>query len=709
MAKGEKPAAERARMYARRMPAKFLHFLREASPGLFANFCLSILIVIRPVSSWVGRFSFLSVAYLHLFFYPAATLTIGAQIETVVLCTLGAAIGLGLSFLAVWGAIELHGDQTTSAYLTHDSRAVVGVALSVIAFATAFIQSSLPRLRQPARIALFDAIWCLTAQHTVLSGSIFLELFIPALFAAVVSLIASFLFFPQTSNRTLAVLLVRQLDELDQAITKGVQAFLLKDHKAAKESTALQEEMLSRLSQIRSRFRETTYELTYSRVRTQEYQRMVPVLEHMQGWISCGFPLHKLKVIVEDPPASSMTATSSAEASSSDESSQEGQEQEQERERPEAPISKDSETVASLKPIMVSLLEAIRASLRIARDNTELTLGYHLSKDRDGRWTTKIVASSLLGLFGDVSSEEKASAIAERGFLACRMKLNQTIDAAKANLKTCTLHLVDPFLSEFAHTSATVGNEKKGTEAAEVTYASGLLVTSLLELAQECATLLRLSQAHLHMRRSQPHRRLQLPALSIGTWLGSEEGRRDNLYTLISDRSMLHRTVSRNSGTAAEGAEVDAELDELYAHNAQVTPTGAGVPTAHAHSSRTAQVEEPLHFWHAATRRPVVMRVRFVVSRVVRWVRHSKDLRFALKMAVGLALLTLPAWLPGSPRGWFLDNRAQCEWGGSCRLYITTSFRRLTPPCSQGSLSRTHGSSRHPTLQLSKPASGVCE
>lgn len=62
---------------------------------------------------------------------------------------------------------------------------------------------------------------------------------------------------------------------------------------------------------------------------------------------------------------------------------------------------------------------------------------------------------------------------------------------------------------------------------------------------------------------------------------------------------------------------------------------------------------------HAWARSPRVLSYRLELSHWIRSVHRSRHIKFAIKLAAGNTLLSLPNWVGGSGRSWFSSQRAQ--------------------------------------------------
>jgi Putative ER transporter, 6TM, N-terminal len=417
-----------------------LTFLKQALPGLTACFIISLLIVIRPVSTWTGPYSFLAFPFLHLFFYPAPA-TAGAHLEAVVLGILGAVAGLGVSFLAVCGAVWTqnadHHDPSTPivAYESPRARVIGAIVLVLLSFICAYIQSRYVRLKEAGRICLFVSIWAITTGATKIRASIFLSLFWPALIAGVASLITNWLVFPKTGNQAVAKLLIDHVIQLQSVVHRSVQDFfgetaeagskespessssgeqVRPEHhrQASAEVMKLREQLLSSLLKMRSTFHEAAYEVSWSRVSSRDYKSLLPIFRRLRAWVSCGMGLHdpgKPHRVDVAPPANASAGS--------------------QHPNPLEP--------ATFKPVVTLLAEQITASLETVRMTIETTLGVNPKHGRSGTTSVsgKALTTTLFAAAIGVSPKAAADSTADRAVLLQRKRLKGAVEHFREELQ----------------------------------------------------------------------------------------------------------------------------------------------------------------------------------------------------------------------------------------------------------------------------------
>lgn len=184
-------------------------------------------------------------------------------------------------------------------------------------------------------------------------------------------------------------------------------------------------------------------------------------------------------------------------------------------------------------------------------------------------------------------------------------------------------------------------------------YHLSMLMISLLEIAQEAGAALQAVQALLRFQHAHPRRRVWWPAYRgwIGwrTWSGkAESGAMNHLMGNIgTDRN------ADDSPRSLEDRGVDKEQQHIF--DEAVAGEKRRPPYVSPRPGSTGWVK----FIERWTRKSSVLRFRVKLSRSIRDTKHSRHFKYALKLAGGVALLSLPAYLGGSPREWFTNQRGQ--------------------------------------------------
>ncbi|KDN35975.1 hypothetical protein K437DRAFT_276905 [Tilletiaria anomala UBC 951] len=597
----------------------WLIFLKKSLPGLVASLILAVLIVVKPVSAWTGEYSFLSFPFLHLFFYPAPA-TVGAHLETTILGVIGVSIGLGISFLAVAGAVWLDDDTPgSSPYRTPESRAVGAIVLVALTFVGAYISSRAPRLKQATRICLFVAVWVLTTGATVVQASIFLSFLWPAVYAALASLFANVLVFPRTSNQAIARLLIQHVVTLQSIVDRSTQDFFQSAHVHA-ASAPLQElcrDLLGSLREMRKLFHESTYELSVSRMSTRDWKPLMSNFWRLRGWIACGMGLEWEKQTAQ-------RETDSAPHEAGDVS--------------------DKQHCQHFETTIKTLARQIGASLDVVRMTIDLTLGAR-SEPSGTSSTTALRATLFATLMGAPASQESNGL--DRIVLLQRKRLRTAVEQFRDELDSA-LGRYEAFAEPVAETGQEAAPSTTVSDLFDAEmYAVAFLMVSLLEIANECTSLLVTSQQLLRTWHMHPRRTVHSPAVHWREWFGNGQDQAgDLLAQLETDELLLSKVPSK---------EQDDELDAFFRH--QHHPVrDKEAQLARADLDRDGRK----HVWASWTRSRAMLHLRYRLSRALGAAERSRHIKYAIKLASGVALLSLPAWMTGqNGREWFDASRGQ--------------------------------------------------
>ncbi|EIW69858.1 hypothetical protein TREMEDRAFT_73636 [Tremella mesenterica DSM 1558] len=179
---------------------------RLLPPALGGLLCF-LWIAIEPLNKLGGQYAFLVYTSFLLFFFPHGR--IGIQLEDTALGIIAAAFGLAWSCLtlAITAYCGRHHGPGSS-----QSRAILGVGLAVLAFLSGLVRSLVPRLTAASRIALFFPIFLLTSLSSVNATSVsshdFTDQFLIAVFAAAFALVSTIIF---SSGRKSSYLELRDL------------------------------------------------------------------------------------------------------------------------------------------------------------------------------------------------------------------------------------------------------------------------------------------------------------------------------------------------------------------------------------------------------------------------------------------------------------------------------------------------------------------
>lgn len=181
-----------------------------------------------------------------------------------------------------------------------------------------------------------------------------------------------------------------------------------------------------------------------------------------------------------------------------------------------------------------------------------------------------------------------------------------------------------------------------------------LFATSLLQMAYDTSHILQVAQ-NIAAHHEASRLRFWLPRLTW-QWLGvaprtfimEEYG-----VPIAHDASEAETTLSAGEvrqGIAFVDRQDEATSQEVsyYSHAIGRIPTG---PRLSLKSLPRCLSLTPRRFWN----HPVILQFRLAASRIIRNTQHSSHLQHATKNAIGVAMLSFPAFLPSNSAGfqWF--------------------------------------------------------
>ncbi|KDQ12279.1 hypothetical protein BOTBODRAFT_161808 [Botryobasidium botryosum FD-172 SS1] len=259
-------------------------------------------------------------------------------------------------------------------------------------------------------------------------------------------------------------------------------------------------------------------------------------------------------------------------------------------------------------------------------------------------------------------------------FLDQRELLSHSVTIAKEELKHILGELTDSTLDELRQK---FNEENDITISQKALFVISHSMISMLQIAAELEIAFSVAEKSLkEYEKSSP--RLWYPRISIA-WLGLPF---DSIVTEepVFDDEEIEKERQEDISWF-ETRQGLAELDQE-----PVLPIyGGGLFTG---SSDSWDLRKKVkHFWSSSS----TLRFRLWFSKIVRSVRNSSSFRFAIKNALGVALLTLPAYLPPTSSGarWF--HTVHGQWAVISYLWVLETnigatwrigFWRLVATCA---------------------------
>ncbi|KIR69149.1 hypothetical protein I314_00253 [Cryptococcus bacillisporus CA1873] len=170
--------------------------LRPLGIATLTAFLCFVSAAVKPWARISGEWGFLVYTSSLIFFFPRGR--IGPQIEATVLGIFGGTIGIGWSngtlAVAAWCGRRYGADS-------NQARAILSIGLALLCIASGLIRSYSRRFNAFSKIMLFFPIFMLTSQQSILhmSASLFLEQFYVVIFSGTLPLLVTVVFAPHHS------------------------------------------------------------------------------------------------------------------------------------------------------------------------------------------------------------------------------------------------------------------------------------------------------------------------------------------------------------------------------------------------------------------------------------------------------------------------------------------------------------------------------
>lgn len=658
--------------------------IKLVAPPVVGALILSPFVLDHRLSRWMSPDPFFAYIHFFLFFFPSP-LPAGAFLERSVITLFFVAAGSGLAFAAIYGCILIDGEGAP-AYISEKSRAIAVCTLIFFCFSSGALSSYAPRLKGPCRALLFATVWELTKQYNTLSARIFFDNFYPAMVAMIVGIFCNFVVFPRTARGTSISQLCDLIDGTHRLMKQAVQDFFVDraspnnelgpDRGIAAEEMSqaskytrfkkLKEQLESLQSRLESNLDGARYELSYSRVPIGHLQVFLPILRDIRAWFSCSLAcLTESSMTVssvdrsEDP-----SATPSAAASHS-------------LRRGSASDSPGS--MLDFEDSIRNFSQEITRSLACMRRCIKTCTG---STSAGKLHTLSIVGEKGLGEPDFVESDPHLALVLQK------QKLRDSIRTFKAALsdaiKGSRTEVIGKPSSEESAASADPApgsglgiqlNASEQSSPADQNIALGnlfrneayqisFLMVSLLEVALLVDSCLNGALNVAKTWQANTHRSLRMPAAKWRYWLGRTSIAPDDEAALVDERvdALLHEDEP-----PSPISEAPTDVMDYFDHGSEHL-LDRDYPNLERTSSRVSNGMASVQSWLRARLRTLrglfrtrrALRARFALSNGIRILRHSRHIKFGIKLTAGIVLLTLPSWLaPGDGKQWWLQQRGQ--------------------------------------------------
>ncbi|OSD02763.1 hypothetical protein PYCCODRAFT_1389411 [Trametes coccinea BRFM310] len=607
--------------------AVFRVFLaRRPLARLLSTFLCSVIIAIRPFSRLGGQYAFLALALKELVFGVQENLA--QQLELTVLNILGALLGIGVSTLGKYLA-------SLAGYDTPAARATCAIFLIMISFLAGIAKSRLVRLQLSTRISCFISIWILTndigvPSRVLTSSGNFLWVTLSAAILCLVSLILMMLIF-RGSTTNFETETAATFALLEQCLSSSLYRVGARETKMDYAYyRQLHSQLLARSIKLNETYSQAAFELRIGRLSLQTIHPFVGIVEHLRRELAWGMaPLKPAHSVPGTPYSPRSGAPSLYEQSHSTHS--------------------DSTFVATIEPPALTLAHAILDAMKTVEHLIFVT--FH---QRSTGETTESAQS--------VSGSQKAA-----------------VHTAQMHLKVARDQMREVLKHVFDQVDMQQRAEGKHAHLPKEIFDCSVAAIALLQMAQEMAKALQVAENAATLYEESPTR-LWYPHMTL-QWLGVPPG------PFISDDN---GDLVVASGGAVDGDIVDIGGDErltvmearqglaerAYSFTlvkGRPVPAGGMSMRYKNYAASASRMDlkacdgKPWtwKYWSNyismlwSTER--MLRLRVWLSKRHRALQHSSHWRHGLKNAIGVAVLSFPAFMPenSAARQWFQEWRGQ--------------------------------------------------
>ncbi|TBU28948.1 hypothetical protein BD311DRAFT_307591 [Dichomitus squalens] len=616
---------------------------RRPLARLLSTFLCSVVIAIRPFSRLGGQYAFLVLALKELVFSVQENLA--QQLELTCLNILGALLGIGVSTLAKFLA-SLAGPDTTGA------RTICAVFLILISFLAGITKSRLVRLQLSTRISCFISIWILTndigvPDRVLVDSSYFLWITLSAAVICMVSLLTMMVVFRGSSanfeSETASIFAL-----LQKCLSSSLYRVGARETKM--EVTfyrQLHDQLLRRSIMLNESYSQAAFELRVGRLSLQSIHPFVGIVEHLRRELAWGLapvkPLRSAPGTPRSPPIPGTPGTPrsprSVTPSLHDYFSR---------------VHHDLAFVSVLEPPALELANTILEAMKTVERLIVLTF--------QKSCPAEVASSSSENLQVEAGSHKAAVHAAER-------KLVVTRDSMREVLK----HVFDQV---DMHQRA----EGKKAHLPKEIFDCSLAAIALLQMTQEMGRALQVAR-QVATSYEESKIRLWYPRVSL-QWLGVPPGPfiSDDNGELVYGPGLANDDVGTTVDaderlTIMEARQGLAERAYSFTlHKGRPLPAGGLAARYKVYAAASASKMElrlsaakvwSWRFWSGWMGKVWsshnMLRARVWLSKRYRSFQHSNHWKHGLKNAIGVAVLTFPAFMPAHSAGreWFQDWRGQ--------------------------------------------------
>ncbi|BFZ63390.1 hypothetical protein YB2330_004512 [Saitoella coloradoensis] len=625
----------------------------------------------------MGQYSFLPITILYLFFFPKAT--IGAQLQATILGLGGMLLGLAWSLFGRGVGAKINSEGGLG-------RAVMGVWLVMGGFGMALVKSLFPRLTAFSMMFLFISIWGLTneVETTHLTSRDFLDLFWPTLFAALSTLLISVLILPKTATGAYEARLLSTLSTSRTLLSVATNQFFYPssaEHADTQSLTDLQAKLRSDIDAMSAAYTEARHEIGVGYIPLEQFrpfaEGMRLVRASMSGEMS-GAIFEELEAFESHTPAPASPIPKE----------HEGKEKEEEEDGDERfglerigtfdYTANNPFTIVHQRPSLQTLTSGSRPPSKTVSLHSLSGVGTPRASGSGCPRHGHSAATSVLRPPGDKELPRPNQLLGLlTHFRASSLSLSETLDQGFALISSITAYALGTtsatspppphaLISGYRLRLTTSIDEfrkeyRKGLEIAgmsmdvfmgEMYLVSGFMV-GLLQVAVEVDKMVGLCHHLLDLRSNTIRKKIFLPRIG-GEWWRSGSGRNDDAYGGMGVPGV------NDGGTGRDGDLADEHEPQpwWYASSRKKRERKDDEEAAGDQPDHDEDDTPPtptIEYGHVKKRNQRWVKFRLWLAKAL-YARHSHHAKFAFKMAFGLGLLGLSAWLPSS-QSWYIHHR----------------------------------------------------
>ncbi|KAI0747801.1 hypothetical protein C8Q80DRAFT_1168545 [Daedaleopsis nitida] len=614
-------------------------FARRPLARLLSTLLCSIIIVIRPFATLGGQYAFLVLALKELVFSVQENLA--QQLELTCLNIIGALLGIGIStfakFIASFAGRDSVGARTTCACF-----------LILISFISGIAKSRLVRLQLSTRISCFISIWLLTngigsQNHVLPDAGNFLWVTLSAAIICLVSLLSMMVVYRGSStnfeSETAAAFTV-----LHGCLSHSLYRVGARDTKMEVSFyRQLHTQLLQRSIKLNESYSQAAFELRVGRLSLQSIHPFIGIVEHLRRELAWGLaPVKPLRSVPGTPRSPPMPGTPASPRSGPPSIHEY--------------FSKPHHDLAFLSVIEPPALDLAHNILDAMRTVEHMiTVTFHQRSTTSGGSSDAVHSLSR--------SQTAAVNVAERNLVVARDSMREVLR-----------HVFDQVdMQQRA--------EGKQAHLPKEIFDCSLAAIALLQMAQEMGKALRVAH-HVASLYEESITRLWYPRISL-QWLGVAPGP----FITDDNGDLVHASGGALDDVDTVDVGADERLTIMEARQGlaeraysftlvkgRPLPAGGLASRYRMYAAASASKMElrqsaakvwSWQFWSGCVgmvwSSERMMRARVWLSKIYRSLQHSSHWRHGLKNAIGVAVLTFPAFLPEDNPGrrWFQEWRGQ--------------------------------------------------